>query len=303
MEKHDNMKKIINWFKKLFGCGHNTSGKNAKFGWKRDLPDPRDYKFKITSPLLLENLPPSVDLRDKCPNVYDQGQLGSCTANALGGVFQFEQLKQQLAGFMPSRLFIYYNTRSLEGTVNEDAGATLRNTLKTMVDVGVCPEKIWNYNTMCFKKKPNDGCYVEAVGHQVLEYLRVTHSLPEIKLCLSLGNPVAFGVVLYESFMSDEVARTGNVPMPNLQTESAIGGHAIMAVGYEDSKNALIMRNSWGTSWGDRGYFYLPYEYITIPNLAADFWSIKLVEDHVTEQNVTEQVTTIKKPRSRKNKK
>lgn len=265
------MKKIINWFKKLFGY---KPEKSKKLGWKRDLPDPRDYKFKVSAPI---TLPTMVDLRDKCPSVYDQGNLGSCGANAMGSLFQFEQMKQGIPNFMPSRLFIYYNTRVLEGTINSDAGVTLRNTMKTMVDSGVCPETMWGYNK-CFRKKPSDNCYVEGLKHQVLEYLRVTHTLYDIKLCLADGNPIVFGMTLYESFMSDSVTKTGIVPMPNLQTESALGGHAVKIVGFDDTKNMLIVKNSWGTKWGDKGYFYLPYEYVNTPNLTADYWTIKLVE-------------------------
>lgn len=286
------MKKIINWFKNLFG---HKPGKNAKLGWKRDLPDPRDHKYKALTPI---TLPTFVDLREKCPPIYDQGQIGSCTANAMGGAFQFEQKKQSIPDFMPSRLFIYYNTRALEGTVNEDAGATLRNTMKTMVDTGVCPEKLWGYGK-CFKKKPSDNCYVEASKNQVVEYLRVTHAMYDIKYCLAEGNPVAFGMMLYESFMSNVVAASGNIPMPNLQQESSVGGHAVLLVGYDDATRKFIVRNSWGTNWGDRGYFYLPYEYVETPNLTADYWTIKLVESPTPQPEVQQVIVT----KSRKPKK
>lgn len=288
------MKNLFNWFKKLFG---HKPGKNAKLGWKRDLPDPRDHKFKVVPQV---ELPKIVDLRNNCPSIYDQGQIGSCTANAMGGVFQFEQMKQQIPNFVPSRLFIYYNTRSLEGTINEDAGATLRNTMKTMVNVGVCPEKMWGYNK-CFKRKPSDDCYIEAQYNQVLEYLRVTHSMYDIRYTLAQGFPVAFGMMLYDSFMSESAARTGKIPMPNLQTESSLGGHAVMLVGYNDTIREFIVRNSWGTNWGDRGYFYLPYEYIETPNLTADYWTIKLVESP-TPQPEVQQVTVAKTRKPKKQK-
>lgn len=291
------MKKIFDWFKKVLGLEHKP-GKNAKFGWKRDLPDPRDHKYMASRPLTVGQLPPLVDLKPLCPPVYDQGNIGSCTANAMGGSFQFEQMKQQIPNFMPSRLFIYYNTRAMEGTINEDAGATLRNTMKSMVNSGVCPEKMWSYNK-CFKKKPDDFCYANAINNQVVEYLRVTHDLLQIKQCLFEGYPIAFGIMLYDSFMTENVARTGIVPMPNLQSESSVGGHAILAVGYDDSKNVLIMRNSWGTNWGINGYFYLPYEYITTPNLAADFWTIRLVETPVV---VEQEAQTIAKPKKTRKK-
>lgn len=266
--------KIFNFLRKKKKIVPKVNGTKMGMGWKRDLPDPRDFKFKVTAPI---ELPEMVDLRAQCPPIYDQGELGSCTANAMGAAFQFEQIKQGKENFIPSRLFIYYNTRVIEGTVNSDAGATMRNTMKSLVDSGTCPETKWVYNISKFATKPTFCCYQIAKNNQVLQYLRVTHDLNEIKTCLALGYPVAFGMMLFESFMTQTVADTGNAIMP-LPNESAIGGHAVLAVGYDNAKNCLIMRNSWNTSWGDKGYFYLPYEYITTPNLAADFWTIRMVE-------------------------
>ena len=265
--------KILNLIKNLFK--KPVKEKRINFGWKRDLPDHRDFKFKIVVP---HDLPPLVDLREQCPIVYNQGNLSSCTTNALGGAFQFEQKKQGKPDFIPSRLFIYYNERVMEGTINEDAGAMIRDGIKTMVDAGVCPETMWKYLECKFKQKPPQECYTEALNNQVQEYLRISpHTLYEVKHCLSDGYPVAFGFTIYESMMTDEVARNGLVPIPNVN-EAPIGGHAVLAVGYDDSKESLIVRNSWGAEWGIGGYFYLPYWYITTPNAAADFWTIRLVE-------------------------
>lgn len=266
--------KLFNFLKKKNKIEPQVSGNKLGLGWKRDLPDPRDLKFKVSAPIPLPSL---VDLRPKCPPIYNQYELGSCTANAMGAAFQFEQMKQGKKNFMPSRLFIYYNTRAIEGTINSDAGATMRNTMKSLVDKGTCPETKWDYNTSKFAEKPNFCCYQVAKDNQVLQYLRVTHDLTEIKQCLALGYTVAFGMILFNSFMSNDTAANGNVIMP-LPNESSIGGHAVLAVGYDEEKKVLIMRNSWGVEWGDKGYFYLPYEYITTPNLAADFWTIRLVE-------------------------
>jgi len=249
--------------------------KLINFGWKRDLPDPRDFKFKVTRPV---ELPSSVDLRELCPPVYDQGELGSCTANALGAAFQFGQKKQQKPDFIPSRLFIYYNERVIEGTVNEDAGAMIRDGIKTMVKEGVCPETMWPYKTWKFKKQPTPECYVTALENQVLEYLRITpHSLYEVKHALYEGHPISFGFMIFESMMSDHVAKHGVVPVPS-KRETPMGGHAVLAVGYDDDKKALLVRNSWGSQWGIDGYFWLPYEFVTEPNMSADYWVIKLVE-------------------------
>lgn len=263
--------KLFNWFKKP----KEEPTPALKFGWKRDLPDHRDFKFKITAPV---ELPTLVDMRAQCPPVYNQGNLGSCTANALGAAFQFEQMRQNKPNWIPSRLFIYYNERAMEGTINEDAGAMIRDGIKTMVKEGVCPETMWKYIEHKFKVKPCDCCYKEALNNQVLEYQRITpHTLYEVKHCLAEGHPVVFGFMIYESMMTDTVARTGFVPVPNAN-ERPIGGHAVTAVGYDDSKECLIVRNSWGNNWGIGGYFYLPYWYVATPNASADYWTIRLVE-------------------------
>jgi len=266
----------MNLFKRFFSKKKKPVAPALKnFGWKRDLPDPRDFKFKISRPV---ELPSSVDLRKNCPYVYDQGDLGSCTANALGAAFQFEQIKQKKPDFVPSRLFIYYNERVIEGTVNEDSGAMIRDGIKTMVKDGVCPEKMWKYKTWKFKKKPDPECYVTALENQVLEYLRITpHTLYEVKHCLSDGYPISFGFMIFESMMTDHVAKYGVVPVPS-NLEKPMGGHAVLAVGYNDKKKALLVRNSWGKQWGIDGYFWLPYEFVTQNNMSADYWTIRMVE-------------------------
>ena len=251
-----------------------------KFGWKKDLHDPRDFKFKVSAPSTPRVLPTLVDLRDKMPPIYDQGTLGSCTANALGAAFQSEQIKLNKPNWIPSRLFIYYNERVIEKTVHEDGGAMIRTGIKTMVSEGVCPESMWKYVIGRFTKKPCPECYKEALNNQVTEYLRISpHTIQGVKECLADGYPVVFGFTLYESMMTQDVSRSGIVPLP-MVNERPIGGHAVMAVGYDDSIESLIVRNSWGTSWGIDGYFYLPYWFITTPNAAADFWTIRMIESN-----------------------
>jgi len=261
--------KLFSWLKKP------KATPALKFGWKRDLPDHRDFRFKISAP---KPVPAFVDLRALCPPVYNQGNIGSCTANALGAAFQYEEIKQGRDNFIPSRLFIYYNERAMEGSINEDAGAMIRTGIKTMVKDGVCPEINWQYVENKFKIKPCNCAYKIALDNQVLEYLRISpHTLQSVKECLADGYPIAFGFMIYESMMTQEVARTGYVPVPNA-SERPVGGHAVMAVGYDDSKKALLVRNSWGNAWGIGGYFYLPYWYITTLNASADYWTIRLVE-------------------------
>ena len=177
----------------------------------------------------------------------------------------------------PSRLFIYYNERDIEGTVNEDSGAMIRDGIKSVVKQGVCKETTWPYVIARFTKKPAKTCYTEAMNHQVVSYQRVTQTLNQMKGCLASGYPFVFGFSVYESFESNTVAKTGKVPMPK-SGEAMLGGHAVAAVGYNDADQRFIVRNSWGSKWGKKGYCFMPYAYLTDPDLAADFWTIRMVE-------------------------
>jgi C1A family cysteine protease len=243
--------------------------KNYRFGWIPQKIDPRDLIFKAPEIKLLDH----VDLRGMCPPVYDQGDLGSCTGNSIAGAYEFEKMKQGKTFFPPSRLFIYYNERAMEGTINHDAGGVLRDGIKSVVSKGVCSETDWPYVIAKFQTKPLKSCYKDALKNEVKQYLSVTPTLNNIKSSLTLGYPVVFGFTVYSSFMDDSVAKTGIVPMPK-SSDSIEGGHAVLMVGYDDSKNWFIIRNSWGDEWGDKGYFYLPYEYLP---MFSDLWTIRLV--------------------------
>lgn len=254
-----------------------TPHKIQRYGWVPDLPDHRDHLYAAL-PRFLVALPPSVDLRSQCPPVYDQGQLGSCTANAIGAAFQFEQRKQKIADFVPSRLFIYYNERVIEGSVGTDSGAQIRDGVKGAATIGVCPEvPDWPYDITKFATKPPDPpCYVDAGKNKVVSYQRLPQNLNQMKGCLASGYPFVFGFSVYDSFETDQVATTGHAPMPS-SGEGEIGGHAVMAVGYDDANQWFIIRNSWGTGWGMAGYFTLPYAYLIDGNLSDDFWTIRVV--------------------------
>lgn len=248
-----------------------------KFGWKPDLPDHRDMPY--AAPLhIVKALPEKIDLRSKCPAVYDQGQLGSCTANALAANFQFDKRLQKIQAVKPSRLFIYYNERAMEGSIDYDAGAYIRDGIKSMARDGVPAETLWPYKISKFTVKPSKKSYDTALTSQVSSYMRIDNSnLVLLKGCLADGFPFVFGFTVFDSFMSSAVAKNGIMPMPTTQ-EQVQGGHAVMAVGYDDAKGQFICRNSWGTSWGEKGYFFMPYAYITNTNLCDDFWTIRLVE-------------------------
>ena len=259
----------------------------AGYGWQPDLPDHRDLMYAVPHAVAAAALAAKVDLRPQCPPVYDQGQLGSCTANAIAGAIEFDQIKQKLTEFAPSRLFIYYNERVIEHDVSLDNGAQIRDGIKSVAKQGVCAETSWPYSDQnmdphpcpqCpYAKKPTPACFAEAAKHKLQNYQRLVAQLNLLKGCLASGYPFVFGFTVYESFESEQVANTGIVPMPG-PTEKVVGGHAVVAVGYDDSTEQFIVRNSWGTSWGLKGYFMMPYAYLTNTNLADDFWTIRQVQ-------------------------
>jgi C1A family cysteine protease len=247
-----------------------------RYGWVRDLPDHRDYIF--SAPLEVQSaLPAKVDLRRQCPAVYDQGQLGSCTANAIAGALQFDELKEKMPNpFVPSRLFIYYNERVIEGTVDSDSGAQLRDGVKAVAKLGVCPETEWPYDINNFTEKPPAKVFSDARRDLARNYLRIPQVLSQMKGCLAAGYPFVFGFTVYQSFESPAVAKSGMVPMPK-PSEKVLGGHAVCAVGYDDSQQVFIVRNSWGPKWGKQGYCFMSYTYLSDAQLASDFWTLRKV--------------------------
>ncbi len=250
----------------------------GKYGWIPDLHDHRDLLY--AAPYTQQQLPAKMDLRDLCPPVYDQGHLGSCTANAIAAAMQLTRLKEKIApDFIPSRLFIYYNERKMEGTIEMDCGAHLRDGLKVVSSVGCCPEEEWSYDITKFAVEPLEKCYKDAVKDMVVQYSSLSQDLSQLKGCLAEGYPFVFGFTVYDSFETETVAKTGVVNMPHA-TDTPLGGHAVMAVGYDDAKNCFIVRNSWGDKWGMNGYFTLPYQYLTEDGLASDFWTIRSISNN-----------------------
>jgi C1A family cysteine protease len=249
---------------------------NKWYGWLPDLPDQRDHLY-AAPPQVLRKLPRQVDLRPQCPPVFDQGALGSCTANAIANAYRFDVLRQRGPDFVPSRLFIYYNERVIEGTTDSDAGAMLRDGIKTLARQGVCSERTWPYRLARYADKPTARAYREALGHQALGYQRLVQDAWQMKGCLASGFPFVFGFSVYESFESSAVTRNGQVPMP-APGERMVGGHAVLAVGYDDARSRFIAMNSWSGEWGDLGYFYLPYAYLGSPQLVRDLWTVRTVE-------------------------
>jgi C1A family cysteine protease len=249
------------------------------FGARLDMPDHRDLLYSATSQPLEQQsiLPRSIDLRPLCPPVYDQAPFNSCTANAIAGLLEFDRKKQQLFDFAPSRLFIYYNLRSLEGTVGQDLGGAIRDGIKAVADDGYCSETEWPYNPDLLTQAPSPDCYREAVSYKDISYERLDNSDVEgLKTCLAAGFPFAFNFTIYNSFYTaDYNVDLGVVPMPDA-TESPLNVHAACAVGYDDDRAVFIVRNSWGPAHGDQGHYYMPYQYL-IGSLARDFWTIRTV--------------------------
>ena len=251
--------------------------KIQRYGWVPDLPDQRDHMY-AAPPRVLAVLPTKVDLRAKCPPVVDQGELGSCTANAIANAHRFDQMKQKAkSDFLPSRLFIYYNERAMEGSINSDSGAQIRDGIKTLSQQGACPETLWPYDITKFTKKPPAKAFTAAEKHQAVSYQSVVQTPSQMKGCLADGYPFVFGFSVYESFESPAMAKTGLMPMP-APKEKNLGGHAVLAVGYDDAKQVFIVMNSWSTGWGDKGFFYMPYAYLNDSNLADDLWTVRVIE-------------------------
>lgn len=259
---------------------------NYSFGWKPQKPDFRDHKFSVHLPAAA--MPSFVDLRPNFPACYNQQDLGSCTANSIAGVVEYDLIRQKIlltpGSYMPSRLFIYYNERVMEGSVTQDAGAEIRDGIKSINSLGVCSEIDWPYVTSKFAVKPPAKAFTDALKAKSLKYAAVNQDQADMQSCLASGYPFSFGFTVYDSFMSDQVAANGIVPMPG-PDESVQGGHAVVAVGYNAGKTTVngvppqcwIGRNSWGPFWGKKGYFFMPFAYLINPNLASDYWQISVM--------------------------
>ena len=250
---------------------------NGGYGWTPDLPDTRDFLYKPKYGAA-KNTPAKADLTKTKGyfDCYDQGQLGSCTANAIAGAMQFDALVQgKPLAENPSRLFIYYGERLIEGTVKSDAGAMIRDGIK-VVAKGAPPESAWPYDISQFTKAPPKTAYDAAATDVALRYRRLTRNATLAQFRASLGvdaRPFVFGFTVYESFESTAVADSGIVPMPEAG-EQVLGGHAVLAVGYDDKTKLVKVRNSWGPDWGVKGHFFLPYAFFTTRGLSSDFWVI-----------------------------
>jgi len=238
-----------------------------KFGWLPDLSDQRD---KIYSAPRIDKLPSSVSLLDFCAPVENQTTTSSCTAHGIVGNLEMLEKKNDTNFYDISRLFIYYNTRKIRGIEDTDGGAYIRDGIKSLVRYGYCSEKLWKYDEKKVNIKPDRKSYKEAKRHLIKEYSRI-QSINDIITCIASGYPVIFGITLYESFQSNTVAKTGKVPIPKM-SESVIGGHCMLIIGYDMETKIFTVRNSWSTKWGDNGNCYIPFKYM---EQASDCWTIR----------------------------
>lgn len=242
------------------------------YGWRPDTPDQRDHRFALARAAAPVELPAVVDLRWAMPPVRDQGNLGSCTGVAIAAAIEYA-LTLERRRITPSPLFIYYAERFLENSVAVDAGAEIRSGIKACSKIGVCTETAWPYDPARFAELPPEPARSEAAAHRVITYMRVPPSLHLLRAALVKRLPVVIGFAVYESFESNAVALSGHAPMPG-PGEAMLGGHAVLLVGYDMPNGRWILRNSWGTDWGDKGYFTLPLPYLLNTDLADDFWAI-----------------------------
>lgn len=243
-----------------------------KLIWKVDKVDTRDYKYQLSSILN----PNFVDLRSHCSPIENQGSLGSCTGQSIAGAIELLNKRGGKHNDV-SRLFIYYYERLILGTVNYDSGAYIRDGIKATNKYGASLESLWPHDIRKFRQEPITEAKNDALNRKVTRYERVNDFNGCID-ALSNGYPVIMGFRVYDSFMSKNVARTGIMPYPNTKREKLLGGHAVLLVGYDKRKKVFIARNSWGTNWGDKGYFYMPFD-IVKPNMSSDYWIIKSVNN------------------------
>lgn len=252
-----------------------------------DSPDPRDHLANFATSA--EALPSKVDLRaHQDRRMHNQGEACSCVAGAIATAFHFNLLKlrwERWADFAPSLLFINFNLRFMEAASPETTVASLRDGIKSVKLWGICPESQWPYDASKMDERPPPTCYRAARTFRAAGYRSLQQTLPQLKGCLATGQPFVFGFIVHDSFNSDAVEHRGEVALPEDEADDdpIEGGHTACAIGYSDDRKVFIVCNSWGPGWGDKGCFYMPYEYVLDPKLAYDFWCISWIK-HDTPQ-------------------
>jgi C1A family cysteine protease len=252
--------------------------KTLRYGARKDTPDIRDRHATFTrGQTRAASVAKSVRLvmSPNMPPVVDQGYLGSCVANASTTAFRFQLREQKLVDYQPSRLAIYYGARKIEGATDWDAGCEIRDAMKVLAKEGAGDEVLWPSDVERFIEQPSDVYYQHANAHQIIVYERVAQTRDAIQAAIHGRDLVVFGFAVYESFESARVEATGTAPLPK-SSEALLGWHGVAMHGYNLGRTD--QRNSWGPGWGRDGNFTLPWDYVLNPELADDFWRIRVVE-------------------------
>lgn len=251
-----------------------------RYGWVKGLPDQRDLLYAAPS-RLSQNLPPCINLSDPAlpapfEPCFNQGDVGSCGPHCAMENLIFDMLQSGMPTCpIPSPLFIYYTTRAIMGTLKVDSGVDNRSMLKALARFGWCDLELMPYTGKVkdIQEEPSPAAIEQAKERKITEYRSVPQTLVQMKSCLADKHPFIAGFTVYESLESDEVEKTGIVPM-SLLSERAMGGHDVLIVGYDDATQSFLFKNSWGKAWGKNGYGTLPYVYLTSANLSGDFWTV-----------------------------
>ena len=257
------------------------------FGGKRDVHDQRD----VIRTYGAGERPTDTkhDLVQYISHVYDQGSLHCCTANALCSAYGLELMRQSMESnsvyeyFDSSRLFLYYNSRLYDETTDRNTGVSVRHAFKSMKKYGLCTEASWPYDEQNFSVEPSSSCYQEGLGNSIANYSRLDQDIDEFRACLKAGYPFTVGFKIYSSFWNLENNISWLMPVPTddeIRQEKPLL-HTVLAVGYDDDTQRITILNSWGRSFGNDGYFYMPYEYILNNKRAFDFWKIEEVSEGI----------------------
>ena len=267
------MTKIVHWEHP------EGDGRQIKVGACKKDPQDHGHPHYQASQWQPDELPAFVDLRGHLTPIEDQGEVGSCTANALAGALEYLEKRTNGAEGRVSRLFIYWNERDVEGSADQDHGASLSDGIKVLKTDGACAEETWQYDKDLVFEQPGDDAYDEAKDHTIDEAHRVKVDLHDMRHCLAEGYPFVFGLQVYDAFQVDGEKNRGVIRTPDPETHEHAGGHAMLCVGYSDKDQMFLVRNSWGPRWGAHGYCYIPYEYLANPDHCHDAWTIRVAHN------------------------